>query len=46
MKPLPVKTAQGGAASTLTEGEKNEPLLAEQCVTALKETGLWNPGAE
>ena len=26
--------------------KKNEPLLAEQCVTALKETGLWNLGAE
>ena len=26
--------------------KKNEPLLAEQCVTALKETGLWNSGAE
>jgi hypothetical protein len=25
---------------------KNEPVLAEQCVSALKETGLWKLGAE
>jgi hypothetical protein len=40
---LDVEPGEGRIVGCL---KKNEPLLASQCVTALKETGLWNLGAE
>ena len=40
---LDVEAGEGRIVGCL---KKNEPLLAQQCVTALKETGLWDLGAE
>ena len=40
---LDVEPGEGRIVGCL---KKNESLLAKQCVTALKETGLWKLGAE
>lgn len=40
---LYVEPGEGRIAVCL---KKNEDLLAPQCATALKETGLWNLGTE
>ena len=40
---LDVEPGEGRIVGCL---RKNETLLAPQCATALKETGLWNLGAE
>jgi hypothetical protein len=40
---LDVEAGEGRIVGCL---KKNEALLAPQCATALKETGLWNLGAE
>jgi hypothetical protein len=40
---LDVEPGEGRIVGCL---KKNEPLLAKQCVTALKDTGLWNLGTE
>ena len=40
---LDVEPGEGRIVGCL---KKNESLLAQQCVTALKDTGLWNLGAE
>jgi hypothetical protein len=40
---LDVEPGEGRIVGCL---KKNESLLAKQCVTALKDTGLWDLGAE
>ena len=40
---LDVEAGEGRIVGCL---KKNEPLLAKQCVTALKDTGLWDIGTD